>query len=176
MSQNDHGQVAPLKGTRQWEPFTANHTKSLKHGARSERMITPLAAAISNDLMRHHEHLQDPLFRDMVLEYARVAAQVDLLQAYVDETGTLERNGDVRNASEFLLKTRKHYASLANKLGLTPEAQARMNRDNALSEAATSAVDQWIGAMLGREVEAPADEDEPAPEDSAEHSGLFGVA
>lgn len=114
-----------------WEPFKANHTKSIKHGARSERMITPLAEAIGNNLLAQHERLRNPLYREAVLEYARVLAQVELLQAYVDEHGVLDKDGKTTGAADYLLRVRKHASNLADRLGLTPLANARLGKDTA---------------------------------------------
>lgn len=119
---------SPARGYT-WEPFTANHTKSLKHGARSERMISPAAARIANELMESYPRLRE--YRGAVLEYARVDAQVELLQAWVDEHGAIDDKGESTGANNTLLKTRKHLLNLADRLGLTPLANARLGKDTA---------------------------------------------
>ncbi len=114
-----------------WEPFTANNTKSLKHGARSERIIAPLAAAIANDLLAQHSRLRDNLYREAVLEYSRTLAQVDVLQEWVDEHGMIGADGKPTGAAEYLLRVRKHASNLAGQLGLTPLANAKLGKDSA---------------------------------------------
>ncbi|MCX2965607.1 hypothetical protein [Gordonia aquimaris] len=137
--QNSDGNVVPIgsKGPARgysWEPFKANHTKSIKHGARSERMITPLAEVIGNSLLEQHSRLRDPLYREAVLEYARVLAQVELLQAYVDEHGMFREDGTTNGAADYLLRVRKHASNLADRLGLTPLANARLGKDTAAAQ------------------------------------------
>ncbi|WAC54262.1 hypothetical protein [Gordonia sp. SL306] len=112
-----------------WPPFEANNTAALKHGARSERMITPLAAKIGNELLEQHTRLRDPLYREAVLEYARVLAQVELLQTYVDQHGMWGEDGKTTGAADYLLRVRKHASNLADRLGLTPLANARLGKD-----------------------------------------------
>lgn len=139
-------------------PFEANNTAALKHGAHSERMITPLAAKIANDLRYKNEYLRNPKFEESVLEYARVAAQVDLLQAYVDKVGMYDRRGRIRNAEDFLLKKRKHLSNLASRLALNPLASAQFERDTAIGALELNSVDAWLDAMLnGPEGEAVSD-------------------
>lgn len=114
-----------------WEPFKANNTAALKHGARSERVIAPLAAAIGNDLLEQHTRLRDPLYREAVLEYARVLAQVEVLQTWVDKHGMFDEGGKTTGAADYLLRVRKHASNLADRLGLTPLANARLGKDSA---------------------------------------------
>jgi hypothetical protein len=150
------GNVVPGPGYRpargySWEPFKPGNTKAMTHGARSERCITPLAAEIANQLMQEHPRLRDPAFRGPVLEYSRLQAQVELLEKWTDDHGLIdEETGDVRNAAQFLLKVRKQAMNVADRLGLTPLAAARLGRDNA-----AAAVD--VTAILAQIKENPSD-------------------
>ncbi|QIK49652.1 hypothetical protein P9A14_02505 [Gordonia hongkongensis] len=141
MESPDHAPVPlvdtkPASGTPargySWEQFKPNHTKSLKHGAYSERMIAPLAAEIANELLETYPRLRG--FREAVLEYARIDAQVERLQAHVDEHGELGEDGDPTGAAKLLLRTRVHLANRADSLGLTPLANARLGKDNAAAQ------------------------------------------
>ncbi|GAB38504.1 MULTISPECIES: hypothetical protein [Gordonia] len=126
-----HARPRPASGlparNYSWEPFVANNTKSLKHGAYSERVITPMAAQIGNDLVEAHPHLRE--FKEATLEYARVDAQVECLQMWVDEHGELDDAGQPTGATVLLLRTRKHLLNLADRLGITPLARARLGKD-----------------------------------------------
>ncbi|QMU22885.1 hypothetical protein [Gordonia rubripertincta] len=122
---------APARGYS-WEPFKPNHTKSVKHGAYSERLIAPLAAEIANTLLSTYPRLRG--FREAVLEYARIDAQVERLQAHVDEHGDLDSDGNPTGAAKLLLRTRVHLANRADSLGLTPLANARLGKDTAAAQ------------------------------------------
>ncbi|MDT2010331.1 hypothetical protein FXW78_55090 [Rhodococcus opacus] len=118
-----------------WEPFKPNHVKSLKHGARSERIIAPLAAILANELLETNPHLQSAEFRPAVLEWARVQAQVETLEAWIAEHGIISPDdGKIQPAAEYLLKVRKHGANMSSRLGLDPLSRARLGRDVAATQ------------------------------------------
>ncbi|MFW0796564.1 P27 family phage terminase small subunit [Gordonia sp. CPCC 205515] len=117
-----------------WEPFKANNTAAVKHGAYSERVVVPMAAEIANDLMAKHERLRNPLFRESLQTYSRVAAQVETLERHVAEHGLLNDDGNPTGAAGFLLKVTKQLSNLANELGLTPLANARLGKDTAATQ------------------------------------------
>lgn len=133
-------EVIPISGSRgpargySWEPFKPNHTKSLKYGARSERIVTPMAAEIANNLMEQHERLRRPVFRETVLAYARTGAQVELLETWIAEHGMLNDEGEPTGAAVFLLRVSKHHANLADRLGLSPLANAKLGKDTAAAQ------------------------------------------
>ncbi|MFC7448669.1 P27 family phage terminase small subunit [Rhodococcus daqingensis] len=147
-----HISQGPARGYS-WEPFKPGHTKSLKHGARSERVIAPLTAEIANGLMQNHERLQNPLYRETVLEYSRLLAQVEVLEAYIDEHGTIIESGDkagkVQPAAEYLLKVRKQATNVADKLGLNPLANARLGKDTAAGQLDLTKIFAAIQAQAG---------------------------
>lgn len=118
-----------------WAQFEPGNTVRLTHGARSERVIAPLTAEIANDLMREHERLRSPLYRESVLQYARYLAQIEVLEKFLDEHGDIDSDGKVRNAAEFRLKVSKAATNLADRLGLTPLANARLGKDVASTQA-----------------------------------------
>lgn len=117
-----------------WEPFKPNNTKALKHGARSERIIAPLAAVLANEILETSPHLREPEFRAAVLECARVQAQVEVLEEFIGEHGILGDEDKVRPAADYLLKVRKHAANMASRLGLDPLSRARLGKDIAATQ------------------------------------------
>lgn len=135
----DSGNVVPITGSAgpargyTWPPFEANNTAAVKHGAHSKRLITPIAAATANTLMETYPRLRG--FREAVLEYARVDAQVERMQAWVDEHGEIDtETGEPTGTQRELLRTRKHLMNLADRLGLTPLANARLGKDTAAAQ------------------------------------------
>ena len=137
------GHGGPARGYT-WEPFQPGHFKALKHGAHSPRIIVPMAAEIANDLMQRHERLRDPLYREQLLEYSKLMAQVNRFEVYLDKVGEIfesgEKAGQVRPAAEYLLKARKQASNIADRLGLTPLANARLGKDTASAQADLVAV------------------------------------
>ena len=138
-----NGGKGPARGYS-WKPFKPGHTKSMKHMARSERVVAPLAAEIGNSLLQEHDRLRNPLYRESVLEYARLLAQQELLEKWLDEHGLIVESGDkagkVQPAAEYLLKVRKQASNIADRLGLTPLANARLGKDTASAQADLVAV------------------------------------
>lgn len=126
-----------------WPPFEADNTKAVKHGAYSKRIIDPMAAKIGNELVESYPHLRD--FLEATLEYARVDAQVERLQMWVNEHGELDDEGEPTSANILLLRTRTHLLNLADRLGLTPLARAKLGRDVAATERDLVTMMQEIG-------------------------------
>src|SRR5213595_2252112 len=81
-----------------WPPFEPGNMKALKHGARSPRMIAPLA-----DLLL--EHLEDaapwcmrPAFEMARYRWAQAQARALLLDAWLDEHGMLDPSSEAAKA------------------------------------------------------------------------------
>ncbi|WP_128645051.1 hypothetical protein [Rhodococcus sp. BS-15] len=122
------GSKGPARGYT-WEPFKAGHFKSKKHGAYSDRIIVPLAADIANDLMAELPYLQDTTYREALLDYARTAARVEVLEKWLDEHGEIREDGTVAPAAIYLVRVRGHLASMASRLGLDPLSRAKLGKD-----------------------------------------------
>lgn len=112
-----------------WEPFVAGNFKAKKHGAHSDRIITPIAAALANQLMTDLPYLQDPTYREALLDYARTVARVEVLEQWLDENGEVDAEGKVAPAATYLLRVRAHAAQMASRLGLDPLSRARLGKD-----------------------------------------------
>ena len=117
-----------------YEPFTASNTAALKSGARSERFYEPLAVAIANELMRRHERLTNPLYRESVINYCRVLAKIELTEKYLAEKGLTDAHGDVSSTALFWTKLQSLANKQAAQLGLSPLANARLGRDTAAAQ------------------------------------------
>ncbi|NKS77959.1 hypothetical protein GS539_19220 [Rhodococcus hoagii] len=81
-------------------PIQPGHFKSKKHGAYSDRVITPLAAEIANAVCEARADLQAPEMQPAVLAYARSEAQLELLTAYVDQHGAFTGAGELTSAEK----------------------------------------------------------------------------
>jgi hypothetical protein len=76
--------------------FQPGHTLSLRHGARSERHIRPLAGRYRRRLLRAvgiRARELDGIGRALLDNWARAQAKVDLLDRYFAEHGLLDAEG-----------------------------------------------------------------------------------
>ena len=116
-----------------WEPFKPDNFAARKHGADSTRVVDPYAANVANALMRDHERLRNPLYREAVFEFARTVVRVDLMERHLID-GDLDDAGNPLPGSATLLRYRTHMLKVATELGLTPLSNARLGKDSASAQ------------------------------------------
>lgn len=136
-----------------WAPFEKGHTLTLKHGARSPRMVQPLADEIATQLVEVAPWCGHPAFAAEVAAWAWEEARVRLLQAWVNEHGLLDE--DSEGALGQLERAQGRAARLRGNLGLNPMAWARVLALSKTAEAAgaVGASDQVEAlAAVGREL------------------------
>lgn len=120
-----------------WPPFEKNNTAAMKHGAKSERMIRPIAEALVEQLLEQARAPQSPTaylaevsYSAAVWAWARCEARVALLVRWLEEQGgDLTEEGEVRPAAEMLRKYEAQGERLRARLGLDPLARARLGKD-----------------------------------------------
>jgi len=129
MSGEGHG--GPKRGyTNTHAPFETGNLVALKHGAKSERIVEPLANEARARLLDLAPWLSSPTFAGSVAALARVEAKISLVDAWLDTVGgDLDEDGKPRPAAEFALRLEKLGADLRARLGLDPTACARIRRD-----------------------------------------------
>lgn len=147
-----------------WEPFAPGHTKSLQHGAYSERRVAPVAQEILDEARRSPDwpgYLNDESYAAALVNWARSEAMTQLLFDYLAEMGIVAGLTDV--GEEEVTETREQYlakgktrrvtkskrtaaaidlwrkvSTLAmtqrDKLGLSPLARSRIGRDVAMAQ------------------------------------------
>lgn len=144
-----------------WPPFAPGHTLSMRHGARSVRVIEPLAA----DLLKCYlEERPDLVWAHGTLEQlARTEARALLLDRWLAEAGMFDEEGKLRGSAlrEWrLLEGRA--ANIRHSLGWTPRARAAMVRDESLAitpwvsdvqreSVAAEQVERWLATRDGAE-------------------------
>jgi hypothetical protein len=119
-----------------WEPFSPGHELSLKHGAWSPRKVEPLASENVDGVLalaeEHQElaYLAQPQYAHALWSWGQAEARVQLLTEYLlDVGGDLDAEGNVRPASELLLRCQKRADAMRQRLGLDPLSRARLGRD-----------------------------------------------
>jgi hypothetical protein len=105
------------------------NANAVRHGATSEGRIRPIAARRKRTFLRRNGLLVrdlDPVARSRVEQWARLSAQVELLDAYFGEHGLLRGDGQPQAATAF-------YVSLCNSLRLATdklEAHVKARQDD----------------------------------------------
>ncbi|NKR96213.1 hypothetical protein GS473_04495 [Rhodococcus hoagii] len=117
-----------------WAPFQPGHFKSKKHGAYSDRVITPLAAEIANAVCEARADLQAPEMQPAVLAYARSEAQLEVVTAYVDQCGAFTEAGELTSAEKYRLRLDTQTANHRSRLGLDPLSKAKLGKDIAATQ------------------------------------------
>lgn len=128
------GHGGPARGYK-WEPALPGNFKAKKHGAYSDRVITPLAAEINNAVCLARPDLQAPEMQPAVMAYARTEAQLEILTAYVDQHGAInEETGEPTAAEKHRLRIDTQAANHRARLGLDPLSKARLGKDIASTQ------------------------------------------
>ena len=123
----DRGGHRPARG-RSRPPFAPGNTAAMTHGARSPRIVAPLAAAIAQEATERVEYLRRPEFAMAVEDWSWHEAQRRLLQDYLDTHAPLGLNERGRQvpAAERLDRVARRADNLRAALGLTPAAAAKV--------------------------------------------------
>jgi hypothetical protein len=131
-----------------WETFRAGNFVGLRHGAKSERVLAPLAAQLAAALVAERPDLAAPAYRYAVSAWARAETLAMLL------FGALEGNPDGASAAKSILSehraAERRAAEERRNLGLDPSAAARLAREQA--EATKSGFDARAAIDKGNEV------------------------
>jgi hypothetical protein len=144
---------AEFEGQR--EPFRPGHTLSVKHGARSPRVVGPLAEQIAAELLGDPgcpAYLRDPGWRFTIESWAQARAELILLRewrdrltaeesatehSYTDETedrpamGKLARRGHAQRVESVLAaidRAERRAERLGARLGLDPSSRAKLGK------------------------------------------------
>jgi len=143
-----------------WEPFEANNTAAVRHGAWSARLVAPEAAQLEREAREDPSwpaRLNEGRWSGTVADLFWTEAQInrmrakmsdedlDVLLTEVTETdgeeqaskGRVSRRSTTRRRGvplESLLRLMAHALALRKELGLTPLSQARLGKDRAATE------------------------------------------
>ncbi|HEV2810805.1 MAG TPA: hypothetical protein VGV93_10480 [Acidimicrobiales bacterium] len=107
-----------------WRTFEEGNTANLRHGARSERVLAPLAESLATELVELAPWTARPAFAASVAAWSRAEARCQLVGDYLDEHGLLDEAGQPRPATGFLLKLETTAANLRARLALDPSSLA----------------------------------------------------
>jgi hypothetical protein len=109
-----------------WPPFATGNLAALKHGARSPRILTPIADQLAAGLGQVAPWTSAASFQGTVASWAWAEAQAHVLRAWLDEHGLVDDDGQPRPAARMLEGVEGRLAGLRAQLGLTPLALGRL--------------------------------------------------
>ena len=107
-------------------PFEEGNLAALRNGADSPRMVAPLAQALERALLVVAPWTARPEFAGARASLAWVEAQLVLVQAYLDEHGLIDADGQPRPPAVRLDRLEARASTLRSELGLTPLALAKL--------------------------------------------------
>lgn len=119
-----------------WPPFEEGHTLSMRHGARSERVVRPLAEAAAAQLLEVAPWCAVPAFKPTVDRWAWALARATLLRHWIDEHGILDAEGAPQPALSELARAEATEAKASEALGLSPRDWARVMAATRVAESA----------------------------------------
>lgn len=138
------------------KPFQPGHELSTRHGARSPRKVSALAAELTAGLVGDRPDLAD--YPEAVAAWARAESRCQLLDEWIIEHGLLDDDGEPTTGAVKYLATWETQAATARaRLGLDPSSEAALARERL--EARRSAVDlegiqaRGIAALAARRPE-----------------------
>lgn len=108
-----------------------------KHGAHSERYVSPIADEVKAELLDTVPYLASPAFAEAVDSYAWKVAQVRLIRDWLDrqQGGAIDTRGRTRTAGRTLDTLERSLAAERSKLGLDPKSAAELMRSGLSIEA-----------------------------------------
>jgi hypothetical protein len=129
-----------------WPPFQEGNEIALRHGARSDRYVEPLAAAFREVLLADRPDLA--AYPEVVAAWAVAEGRCERLRVWHEQHGFVGPDGRVVNSHDVLM-FEAQAQRLRERLGLDPLADAALAKTRA--EAVLSVVDLESIRARGRE-------------------------
>lgn len=94
-----------------WNPATSESNQgnllALKHGAHSPRLVEPIAAEYAAVAVESLPFLADPSYAGALRSWARTEARIERIENWLQDRGDLDDEGNVRPATEMLIKLKR---------------------------------------------------------------------
>jgi hypothetical protein len=121
------GHGGPARGYR-WEPFKVGNEVRLRHGARSERRVDPVAAELVEALLADRPDLA--AYPEAVWGWARAEARCLLFAHWHAQVGYLDEAGNPRGGGH-VAAAENQAARLRERLGLDPVSDVQLQKAKA---------------------------------------------
>lgn len=105
-------------------PFEPGNTASMRHGARSQRVLAPIAERLTAELATEAPWTARPAFAAEVATWAWAEARSAVLRAWIDEHSLV--SGEAVAAAGELARAESRAATSRDRLGLNPMGLARL--------------------------------------------------
>jgi hypothetical protein len=119
------GHGGPARGYS-WPPFQPGNLAALRHGARSPRILAPIADQLAVGLAQVAPWTSASSFQGTVASWSWAEAQAVVLRAYLDDCGLVDDDSQPRPAAGMLERVEIRLAGLRGQLGLTPLALGKL--------------------------------------------------
>jgi hypothetical protein len=119
------GHGGPRRGYS-WPPFEPGNLAALKHGARSPRILAPIAEQLGAGLAQVAPWTSAASFQGTVASWSWAEAQAVVLRAWLDEHALVDDDGQPRPAAGMLERVEGRLAGLRGQLGLAPLALGKL--------------------------------------------------
>ncbi len=107
-----------------WKPFEPGHTISLRHGARSARVLQPIADQLLAEVGTVAPWTGRPAFAAELAAWAWAEARCQVLRSWIDGHAILSDEGLL--AAGELARAESRAANARDRLGLNPLALSRL--------------------------------------------------
>jgi hypothetical protein len=135
----------PAKGYS-WPPFEPGNEVSLRHGARSDRFVEPLARAFADALLTDRPDLA--AYPEALMAWSTSEARCERLRVWTAEHGLVGEDGKVVNSHDILM-FEAQAAKFRALMGLDPMSDAQLQKTRA--DAVLTVVDLESIRARGRE-------------------------
>lgn len=134
---------------RQHPDFTKGNTVAVKHGGESIRLAMPAAVELLEEMAPAlPDYLREPRYRPALVAYCNCLVRIARVQDWLERTAPegappeTDREGNVRQAANLLVRLEREADRHRQSLGLTPLAAARLGKDVATSQSIADLLDE----------------------------------
>jgi hypothetical protein len=149
-----------------WAPFERSNTAAVKHGADSERFISPRAEALRAWLVEVAPWCALPTMRAEVEAWAWAEARLSLYREWIDTRGELDADGNAPVAVDRLDRLEETAARRRAALGLSPISWAKLTAQLGAADGEAAARSLTALKEIGRDLatatrELPSESEQP---------------
>jgi hypothetical protein len=120
-----------VSSSPRFPPFEVANLLAARHGAYSERLISPAADAIRDWLVGEVPRLAAARYAPAVRRYAWLEAQLLAVEEWLDGRPVVDESGAPAGAFDLQMRLVHQVAKQAERLGLDPVSETRLAREAA---------------------------------------------
>lgn len=109
-----------------WPPFEKGNTAALRHGARSERRLAPIAEKLITQLLEQRPDLDDPRYAANLNAWGYAEAANVLYRAFADKHGVVDEHGNPLGFIARWQRSESQAEQRRRELGVGPVAEMKL--------------------------------------------------